>query len=263
MQSLYIFFIRNDVWIYIVCFFGFVWYFMQWVQARQILRRAMFGMERERGLTLQTTSLMLLFVFGGIGAFVGFVNVQIAPQLPAELILPPTPTRDPSFTPLASPPPRQTATPTPPDNFIFELAPTATLPGDAPVGTVDPSIPPFSTDIPITNAEATATPIVGCALDLNLSAPREGAVVTNGEVTFLGTAVLPNQTAYRLDINGPQTNGVWASITGRDVEQQVNDSFLAEADLTGWRIGPYLIRLSAINETGGIMQICVTQITID
>ena len=91
MDRIYVFIIRNDVWIYILSILGLVWYLSELWRARGLLRGAMFGLERERGQRLQSRALILVILCTSIIALVTYVNLQVAPTLPAELLKPPTP----------------------------------------------------------------------------------------------------------------------------------------------------------------------------
>ena len=65
-----------------------------------------------------------------------------------------------------------------------------------------------------------------------------------------------------LETNGPQTNGAWASLLGRQVDTPVVEGFLGEASLAAWQPGPYLIRLTAVDSAGNITGACVIQVTL-
>ena len=105
MDSLYLFLIRNDIWIYIICGLGLFWYISELIRARQQLRRAVFGLEKETGSRIQGNSLLFILLLGSIVAGVVYVNVQVLPTLPAELLVPPTLTPDIFNVPLKSPTP--------------------------------------------------------------------------------------------------------------------------------------------------------------
>ena len=79
MNRFYVFILRNDVWIYIIAALGLLWYINEYVQSRRLLKRAMFGLERERGTRMRNNALLFMFILGGIIAFVYYVNNQVAP----------------------------------------------------------------------------------------------------------------------------------------------------------------------------------------
>ncbi|MCA9998520.1 MAG: hypothetical protein KDE56_22310, partial [Anaerolineales bacterium] len=60
MDAFYVFIIHNDVWIYILCALGLFWYGSELVRALGILRRAMFGLERETGTRLRNNALFFI-----------------------------------------------------------------------------------------------------------------------------------------------------------------------------------------------------------
>ena len=103
MDSVYVFLIRNDVWIYILSTLGFFWYAVEFIRATRGLRSAVFGLERERGTQTRNNALLFMSLFATVIAVVFFVNRQIAPTLAPELLRPPTPTPNPLSTPLSRP----------------------------------------------------------------------------------------------------------------------------------------------------------------
>lgn len=263
MERVYVFLIRNDIWIYILCVLGLIWYSSELFRASRSLQRAMFGLERETGLRARNSALVFVLTFIGIASIVAFVNIRIAPTLPAELLKPPTPTPDPFSLPLPEVPSGPPTSALPPTAAI---APTVTLP--APGADSGPTIPTASFT---TTAEiATVNPIVlptvtivvaGCSPTVNVTDPRDGDTVV-GNVSFFGSANVPSFAFFELDIRGPQTNDRWASLLGRRIPQRVEDGLLATADLTAWSTGEYQVRLSTTNEDGIVTNQCVLVITL-
>jgi hypothetical protein len=148
-------------------------------------------------------------------------------------------------------------TPTPP------LVPTITLPGNGPAaapatGGEETAVAPVETSPPF----VLPTPIIDCNVLLSFSQPRNGGVA-NGTVIFNGTANLNNFGSYRIEANGPQTGGQWASLLGRDIDQPVVDGYLGEVNLTQWENSPYLIRLTGSSSDQSVIQQCVIQITLE
>ena len=261
MNDIYVFLIRNDIWIYIVCTFGLFWYLTQFFQARDLLRRAMFGLERERGRAIRSTALISIVSFTAVISLVYYVNAQIAPTLPPSLLKPPTPTPDIFATPLSSPTPLGTPNAVLP-TATLGLVPTVTLPGQDNASQLDSSTG-------ITNSETTGpdipiitTPTISCIPQLNITQPRDGSAVS-GLVTFTGTANTDHFQFYRLDANGPGTNGQWASLLAGDVTQTVTEGFLGQANLQDWSVGPYLVRLTAVDILNNPTNICVIQIILN
>jgi hypothetical protein len=267
MEPFYVFIILNDVWILILSVAGLFWFGGEFFRSRRNLQRAMFGLERERGIRSRNNSLAFIILFATIIGIVYYVNVQVRPTLPESLFKPPTPTPDIFSTPLASPTSLDTPevllpSPTAP------LVPTITLAsqaGEAPPppaatsegveqSTEEPTIPP-------TPSGPTVTPFVGCNVDLNIAEPRNGAAVS-GLITFNGTADFPDFLNYELAANGPETDGQWASLLGRTIDQPVRDGLLGSVNLSQWSPGPYLIRLTAVNTDQSPVGQCVIQVTL-
>ena len=266
MEPIYVFLILNDVWIYILSVLGLFWFINEFVRSRRILRRAMFGLERERGGYLRNNSLAFIILFATIIGIVYYVNNQVRPTLSEELFKPPTPTPDIFATPLSSPTSLSTSEARPPSPTV-ELVPTITLPsqsGGAPPpvvtseGDAPPTAEPINTPRP---TGPTVTPFIGCNVDLNISEPRNGAAVS-GLITFSGTADFADFLSYELAANGPETDGQWASLLGRSIEQPVREGLLGTVNLSQWTSGPYLIRLTAINTSQSPIGQCVIQVTL-
>ena len=80
MDRIYLFLIRNDVWIYIVSALGFVWYLTELVRAQSALRRAMFNLERETATRVRNHALSFILFFAATAGSVYYVNVSIFPK---------------------------------------------------------------------------------------------------------------------------------------------------------------------------------------
>ena len=259
MDGIYVFLLRNDVWIYILSALGLFWYATEFWRANKKLRSAVFGLEKERGIRMRNNALFFLVLFSTIIAIIFFVNSRIAPTLPQDLLKPPTPTPNIFTTPLSSPTPlgtrsggREIVTP------AFAATVTLAVPG-ANTGeetTFEDSVPTATATLFVP-----PTPFINCTADLNISDPRNGAAIS-GEISLSGTADTENFQYYILETNGPQTNGQWASMLGRQVNQPVREGFLGSSNLGMWQPGPYLIRLTTIDIGDNITGQCVIQVTL-
>lgn len=267
MERIYIFILRNDVWMLLLASLGLIWYISEYLRARRLLQRAVFGLELERGRQLRNNAAIFILALTAVIGIVIYVNYQVAPTLPPELLRPPTPTPDLERTPLTSPTPPviPSSTPTPP------LAPTITLPSQplvpppiAPAATATEAIEQEDGDTAVTlpTPALASTPVIGCNLQLTISEPRNGATVS-GFIEFFGTANTPDFGGYTLEANGPQTNGQWASLVGRTINQPVVDGLLGNVNLSQWESGPYLVRLTAFNRSGEATYQCAIQITLE
>ncbi len=277
MDRIYVFLIRNDIWIYILSGLGLFWYGSELWRARRLLRRAVFGLERETGRRLQGNALLLVLFFTAVISSVAYVNFRVQPTLPPELLLLPSPTPNIFRTPLASPTPLtdfavQATTPTPP------LAPTVTLPGAGGPGTAPgatggnvglggtrPATIASGGETP--EAGETVTPTApaavsrGCMPGVNISAPGNGDQVA-GSVVFLGSASTNDFAFYKLEINGPETAGIWASLLGQVISQPVNNGLLGSGNFGGWQSGRYDVRLIVVDTTSNETGQCTIQIDI-
>jgi len=259
MERLYLFIIRNDIWIYIISAFGLFWYLGELFRSQRLLRQAVFNLERETSIHIRNNALGFVLLCSALIGIVYYVNTRVAPKLPAELLAPPTPTPNVFATPLASPTPLGLEQPEALRPSLPALAPTVTLPGVPGQDNGSSGQPP---------AEAAATPVViptafvACTDALQISEPRDGAAV-GGDITFAGTANTGEGHTYMLETNGPQTTGEWAPMLNEAVPQPVVEDVLGRANLVDWSGGPYLIRLLARDASGNDIGQCVIQITLD
>lgn len=259
MERIYLFLIRNDVWIYMISALGLFWYVTELWRANNNLRRAVYGLEKERGTRMRNNALFFLALFSLIIATVYYVNIRIAPELPQQLLRPATPTPNVFSTRLTSPTPLQSSNATR-EIVTPAFAATATLLGaaaDAPgeALSAEDAVTPTATEY------VPPTPFVACTADLNISEPRNGAAIA-GEISFSGTADTENFGYFVLETNGPQTQGQWASLLGRRINQPVQDGFLGTSNLAMWAAGPYLIRLTTYDVADNITGQCVIQVTL-
>lgn len=267
MDRVFLFFVRNDVWIYIVCAFGLFWYLTEFVRSQRRLRQAMFNLERETSLQVRNNALTFILFFGAIAGFTYYVNAAIAPDLPEELLIPATATPDIFATPLVPPTPLTGGGSQPEGG-----GPLPDRPAPAPTVTLPPELggpipePELLTDT--VSAEATltpeliGTPFVGCRPDLLFTAPLDGSVAFS-TIEFAGTANTGETHLYTIELNGPQTEGAWAPLFELPVPQPIDEAVLGTADLSAWADGPYLARLRATDRGGSEVGQCVIQFTLD
>jgi hypothetical protein len=259
MNSIYVFLIRNDIWIYILCSLGLVWYLSELWKSHRILRSAMFGLEQERGRRIQRRAISYIAFFALVLGVVAYVNLQIAPTLSPALLRPPTPTPNIFATPLSSPTPL--GGPQPDAASTLSVAPTVTLSSQEslPALTEDDESSLTTTVIP------TATQFIDledCSTETNISAPPDGASAI-GSVTFFGTATTQSFSTFDLEALGPETDNQWESITEGGISNPIVDGILWTADLSGWEPGLYIIRLSVFNATDEVTGQCTIQLTLD
>lgn len=260
MDRVYLFLIRNDVWLYIVSVLGAFWYLTEFVRAQRTLRRAMFNLEKETATSARNHALSFLLFFTVVIGSVYYVNRNIAPNLPAELLIPATPTPNVFATPLSPPTPLSTAEV---GDSIFSpiLAPTATLPSEPGLdsstvitGTQEGSDGP--------EVEASPTPFETCIPELNFSEPLNGSVAFQ-TVTFRGTANTGDLHQYIIELQGPETIGSWAPISQEPQAQPIINGDLGQANLSLYEPGPYFVRMKAFDATGRELGFCQILITLD
>lgn len=253
MDQLYVFLIRNDVWIYFVCALGAVWYLMEFVRGQRGLRRAAFSLERENSLRTRNNAALLLLVFAAVTGVVLYTNVLIRPNLPVTLLRPPTPTPDPFNAVVGTPVPRLTRLTLPTATPI--IAPTATLRSRI------EGVPGGAAASGPVEAEVEAIRL-GCTERIDIGQPVSGGTVSGG-VSVFGSAVDPAFAFYDLEINGPQTADDWVSLLANTFNQPVTNGFLGGSNLEGWRSGVYQLRLTVYDNAGGPVGQCTIQFALD
>lgn len=259
MDRVYLFLIRNDVWIYIVSLLGLFWYTTELIRAIRTLRRAMFNLERETATAARNHALSFILFFSALIGVVFYVNRNIAPTIPTEILIAGTPTPDIFATPLSLPTPADTVTDEGEGLFSPNLAPTVTV----------SFLPEVGATVPVTGTaeidatpDASPTPFEGCIPELAISEPLNGSVVFQ-RATFRGTANTGELHQYIIELNGPQTVGAWAPISQEPLNQPIINGDLGQADLSQWQVGPYLVRMRALDTTGNDLGVCTIQIILD
>lgn len=254
MDTIFVFLLRNDVWILFLSALGILWYFFQLFTAQRALRRVVFSLEKEQTLRQRNNALFLVLLLGAVIAIVTVTNVYVRPLLPETLLRPPSPTPNPQTLFLGTPTPatQQLTLPSP----TPEIAPTVTL---RPRGAVP--TPPEGNDTaqPLTTIEAQR---VGCTDRVDISQPAAGSQLTGG-LSIFGTASPDGFAYYDVEINGPETNERWESLLANTFNQPVTNGFLAGGDLTNWSPGVYRLRLTVYDRENAPLGQCLIRIGLN
>lgn len=266
MEQFYVFLIQWDIPIYFISGIGILVSLVQLGRGQNLLRTAMFSLEREQGYQLRNSSLGFLLFFTLVTAAVLYTNVQIAPTLPDTRLRLPTPTPNLFATPLSSPTPlgeQASEGGTPPPETI-ELAPTVTLPSGVvppvPAGTAAPATTP--TPSAVTGGGDGFIPAGGgCTPAVSISQPRPNTAVF-GTVEFYGTASSDDFGFYLLEIQGDATSSTWVNILGEETVQQVSNGLLGAANLGSLPNGNYQVRLTLLDNSGGRVGQCVIDLVL-
>lgn len=143
---------------------------------------------------------------------------------------------------------RPTATDTPRPSATPTGSPTST---PAPVRTRVP------TTTPIVNATGTQTATDGACTNANsiITTPSVGALLS-GEVTFYGTAQIPNFSFYKLEIRREGESAADGYITFHTGLSPVVNGPLATLDTDAWASGEYWVRLVVIDSTSNYPERC-------
>lgn len=266
LNPVYVFLIEWDIPIYFIATIGILLNLGRlWLAQRQ-LRRSMFNVEREHGQRMRTSSLLGILLFGLIFGLVTYINAEVAPGLPPELLQRATPIPNVFATPLSSPTPDQQNQ----DGFVRprvtpNLAATATLPGAALVEG-DPAETPVPTNTRPSDEPETEEVFIpeggGCTPGANISFPRQNMTVF-GTVTFSGSATDDSFGAYEVELRGPGTGNEWVNVLGGRSFVPVSNGELASVDLGILENGPYNVRLTIVDAAGGLTSRCTISVEIN
>jgi hypothetical protein len=227
MLTLLQFISRISTFIYVLCAIGIFFSFRGMVQARQALRIAVFGLEREEAReTLRRSFSTILILFLLVGAVYIVKNILI-PNMTGDL-------DEPTPTPLVFV--TQQATPTEAKLLYPTITPTI------PVAPADPS------------AGGMATPdlnINGCGIiGANISSPVPGQTVS-GQVPVEGEANTFIFYQYKFEVSGAATGGAWVVVGS--FPTAVSNGILGTWDSTSFPPGDYVLRLVILGPEGQIV----------
>ncbi|MDJ0756930.1 MAG: hypothetical protein QNJ45_25590 [Ardenticatenaceae bacterium] len=264
LNAVYVFLIQWDIPIYFLAAAGFLINVLRLWYSRRQLKRAMFTVEQEQGRGLRTAAVGGMFLFAVMFSTVLYVNLQVAPTLPPELLLPPTPPPNIFATPLSSPTPEGddlagTVRPRVTPNLVA----TATLPGNLagesaetplPTNTRPPSVP--------ATGEVFIPEGGGCTPGVNISFPRQNMTVF-GTVEYIGTAVDESFGAYELEMRGPGTGNEWVNVIGGRSFVPVSNDVLGTVNLGVLENGTYNVRLTIVDADGSLNARCTIAIEVN
>lgn len=262
LQAIYVFLIEFDLPLYFIGGVGLFISLWNLIRSQTILRYAVFTLERERGQQLQANAVLGTAMLSALLGAVLYVNAVVAPTLPAELFIQPTPTINLYRTPLSSPTPLSTieiGTPRP--RVTPDLVPTVTMSGISPSATGNPTPPPAVNNTEAGSNSEFAPAADGCTAGINISDPRPGATV-GGTVSFRGSATDDNFGFYAIEIRGESTGSRWVDILGSQPTTPVTDGLLGAADLTILPAGVYEVRLAVFAPSGAPAGQCLFALNI-
>ncbi len=235
------------------------------------IRTAYYYLERDKAARARDGALWMMVLAMLIAGLVLFVNMRIAPALPASAFERPTPTPKPTFD-LSSgaAEPARVITDDPealvlinPDLPLVPfptatavIAPTATLRNPSSANQVlRPQAQP-------TRPTLDVEPIYdGCDENINIEQPPSGETVAEG-VSLFGRAVADNFDYYIIQVRGPETSNLWVDLIDGTVNSAVENGFLGSGRFAEWRTGIYQIELSIIDQEGNAAGSCRIQIGI-
>jgi len=217
------FFIRLAPLVFLVLALGLMFGLRRMAQARNEIRGAAYGLEREiaRNHMVQASSALVLVGLLALAEFI--LVVFLVPNIPALSLLA-TPTMNPLSTPTST--------------FPLELMETlgVATPGSTP--TIQSS---------------------GCIPgQIDITSPASGSEI-NGSVMLKGTANIPNFGFYKYEFS-PQGSDNWAAVLAS--RQSVRDDELGNWDTTAIATGDYYLRLVVTDNQGNELPACVIAIRI-
>jgi hypothetical protein len=217
------FFIRFAPLIYLLLALGLLFGIRRMVQARNEMRGAAYGLEREiaHHHNVQATSALVLVGFLALAEFV--LVVFLVPTIPALMQLA-TPTMNPLLKPTA----------TFPLEFMETLG--AATPGSTPTIQVSGCIPG----------------------QIDITSPKPGSEI-KGLITLKGTADIPNFGFYKYEFS-PIGAESWAAVVAK--RQAVKDGDLGSWDTSANATGDYYLRLVVTDNQGNELPACTIPIRI-
>lgn len=265
MEGIYVFLLRWDIPILFIATISLIVGLVKLIQARSLMRRAMFSLERDYGReTRQNGSALVIFAVCTIG-LLWYINQIVAPTLPDDLLFLPTPTLDPLKTPFASPSPEA-----PPTEIIERInRDSAELVATATLNPIISGIEPETAEVPEeVFRPPTREPVDvfipdggGCTPAVNISSPRPESTQT-GTTSFIGTATAPQFAFYGLELSGPGTGNSWINLLDSGNFNKVENDLLGSADLSQLEQGSYNVRLSIFDTDVEVIGRCQISIVI-
>ncbi len=110
---------------------------------------------------------------------------------------------------------------------------------------------------PVPGSAASPTPTTGgpAGTVCLITSPADGSQVS-GAITLVGSAATDKFLFYKIEVNGPQTGGSWASLLGNVVYTPVANGVLGTGNLGGWEPGSYSVRLVIVDTTSNEVAVC-------
>lgn len=110
---------------------------------------------------------------------------------------------------------------------------------------------------PVPGAAASPTPATPgpAGTVCRITSPADGSQVS-GAIILVGSAATEQFLFYKVEVNGPQTGGIWASLLGNVIYTPVANGVLGTANLGGWEPGSYSVRLVIVDTTSNEVAAC-------
>lgn len=232
---------RFEVLFYIAFVAGAALCSRAFLRAHRRLAGTVFGLEREAIQAQRSVALSMLAVLAFVAtALYVFVHVVAPALVPGGDRARPTP----AFAGTLASSPGPVLQPILPTLAAEQLTAVA-------LGTLLPTLPPTEAPVPVG---------VGCSNpQAALTEPGFGAAVA-GPVEVMGTADIPDFAFYKLEINGPATEGNWQTLSAGSAP--VSDGVLGTWDASLYTAGSYNFRLVVYDAGGNSPSPCVIPITI-
>lgn len=233
---------RVDVVLYFLSGLGFLLGLRSLSVARRLRREAVFGLEKEAARNVRRRALSTLFSMILLAGSVYLVTNVIQPTLQSMPAAGGNLTTTPEVA--STPEPGVTSRPllfptvTPTFGIVVPGEEEAAAPAPAP-----------------SDGEATGCELIG----VTITSPIAGETVA-GQVEVSGEANILNFAAYKFEINGPSTEGAWATMG--TFTTPVASGPLGTWDATSLVPGAYLLRLVVLDTSGNFPEPCVVPVTI-
>jgi hypothetical protein len=230
---------RVDVVLYFLSGLGFLLGLRGLSVARRLRREAVFGLEKEAARNARRRGLSTLFSMLLLAGAIFLLTNVVQPTMENMPVAGSDVTGTPELA--ATPDPATTSRP-----LLFPTV-TPTFGIVAPGEEVAPA--------PAEEGAPGVCELIGVII----SSPIAGEVVA-GQVQVSGQANILNFAAYKFEINGPSTDGAWATMG--TFTTPVADGPLGTWDATSLMPGAYRLRLVVVDTEGNFPEPCVVPVTI-
>ncbi len=242
--------------LYILCGVGIVIALRAVILARRQLQSAQFELEKELARFRVDNAVTAVVLLIQLALAVVAISLVVAPTLRAQPPQTGAPIAVAVETPFTTAIPGSILAGTPPPDFAQGVE----IPGLEDELNLAPFATPTLTPTPVGTIVPDAPPAIGCdSPEAQMRIPANGMIVFEA-INIVGSANTANFAFYRFELNGPQTNNVWAKLSEYTVP--VVDGVLGQLIPSQLTPGEYKFRLNVFDITNTPRASCTHTIFI-